>query len=417
MIDWLVTLLLPVSSLLLLLLLAHHQILSRLGAKTAYYLWSLVPLGMLFYSVPIKWQDSTTVNDIGFERYWVVPTQKLQQAVASDWLSIIWAIVAVLILLYWLGSQYYLNRYLLRHKVSPSELVTELPQGITVYLSSHAHSPMLVGFFQQKLILPEDFNDLYTPEQRELILEHEICHFQRKDMYWNMLALFCLMIFWFHPLVWLAYARYRRDQELSCDQIVLARKSFDSKVTYGKALLVAAETSPPFQFATISFKKYGDKDIMVERLNNIKNNRKASKTGLSILSLFTISMLSSLSYAGNHFDDSSAIKHANMMQGKTGIPYPVYRIEPKYPEQAIADQIEGSVLLSFDIDDMGKVQNVEVVNAKPSKIFNRSAKVALSQWQYSAPSSMTKNNLVQLDFALNENTKLTDLVERIKVGH
>ena len=149
---------------------------------------------------------------------------------------------------------------------------------------------MLVGLFKQKLIIPEDFTALYNQELQSLILEHEICHFDRNDIYWNLLAFSLLALFWFHPLVWLAYFRFRRDQELSCDQTVLARKQLNSRINYGKALLVAAETAPPLAFAQLSFKKYGDKDIMFERIKHIQINTTASKFSLILVSLLSVTL-------------------------------------------------------------------------------------------------------------------------------
>nr|WP_281255948.1 energy transducer TonB [Cognaticolwellia beringensis] len=94
----------------------------------------------------------------------------------------------------------------------------------------------------------------------------------------------------------------------------------------------------------------------------------------------------------------------------------MYRVEPKYPAKAAAESIEGSVVLKFDIDRTGMVKNVEVVNGSPAYVFDKVAKTALEQWQYEPSNSYHKNNLVQLDFAMNENSaKRESLIEQVKV--
>ena len=61
---------------------------------------------------------------------------------------------------------------------------------------------------------------------------------------------------------------------------------------------------------------------------------------------------------------------------------PIVRVTPNYPSKAAAEGVEGWVQLSFTIDEIGKVIDVEVVDAKPKRMFNREAKKALRKWKY-----------------------------------
>jgi len=223
-------------------------------------------------------------------------------------------------------------------------------------------------------------------------------------------------VFWFHPLAWLAYFRFRRDQELSCDQTVLARKRADSRINYSKALLVAAETAPPLAFAQLSFKKYGDKEIMFERIKHIKKNANASKLSLALVSVLSVTLLSGLSYAGNVGSAGDSGAKGNNHQQKDDV-MPIVRIEPKYPIQAARDNIEGAVVLKFDINLDGKVENISVVKAIPEDTFNKVATTALSQWKYDPKGQYHKGLLVQLDFRMGPDSTLdtSHLIEKIRV--
>ncbi|MCB0390705.1 MAG: energy transducer TonB [Bdellovibrionales bacterium] len=61
---------------------------------------------------------------------------------------------------------------------------------------------------------------------------------------------------------------------------------------------------------------------------------------------------------------------------------PLVRIEPQYPRQAAMQGLEGWVLLEFDITPTGHVENVKILDAKPNRVFNSSARRALEKWKY-----------------------------------
>jgi len=87
---------------------------------------------------------------------------------------------------------------------------------------------------------------------------------------------------------------------------------------------------------------------------------------------------------------------------------PIVRIEPRYPIQAARDGKEGWVRLSFTINEVGGVENVEVIEAEPRRIFDREAKRALRKWKYKPkivdgkPVKQTGMK-VQLDFKMEGN--------------
>ncbi|NCP64326.1 MAG: energy transducer TonB [Paraglaciecola sp.] len=86
---------------------------------------------------------------------------------------------------------------------------------------------------------------------------------------------------------------------------------------------------------------------------------------------------------------------------------PIVRIEPKYPVQAARDGKEGWVRLSFTINEVGGVEDVEVIDADPKRVFDREARRALEKWKYKPKIEDGKpikqfNLTVQLDFKLDQ---------------
>ncbi|MCZ0932004.1 MAG: energy transducer TonB, partial [Oligoflexia bacterium] len=86
---------------------------------------------------------------------------------------------------------------------------------------------------------------------------------------------------------------------------------------------------------------------------------------------------------------------------------PIFRIQPLYPRRAALQNIEGFVILQFDITAGGYTDNITVIQASPPQIFNSSAVQALRKWKYkpkieNGKPVRQKNLKVQLDFNLRD---------------
>jgi len=86
---------------------------------------------------------------------------------------------------------------------------------------------------------------------------------------------------------------------------------------------------------------------------------------------------------------------------------PIVRVNPKYPIGAARDGIEGWVVLAFDINAIGEVINIKIIDSQPKRVFDKAAKQALRKWKYRAKSIDGKqveqqNFTVQLDFNMSQ---------------
>ena len=70
------------------------------------------------------------------------------------------------------------------------------------------------------------------------------------------------------------------------------------------------------------------------------------------------------------------------MASADGDAVPMVRVPPQYPEKAMQRGIEGRVLIEFTISKGGTVKDPKVIAYEPSKIFNKAALKAVSQWKY-----------------------------------
>jgi protein TonB len=93
--------------------------------------------------------------------------------------------------------------------------------------------------------------------------------------------------------------------------------------------------------------------------------------------------------------------------GRDGDATPIVRIEPKYPMAAQRNGTEGWVKLSFTINELGEVEDVQVIDSEPRRVFDKEARRALKRWKYKPkmvdgkPVKMP-NQIVQLDFTMEK---------------
>ena len=117
-----------------------------------------------------------------------------------------------------------------------------------IQIRSGADSTFLTFMGGQYLIALEDG---YTQEERRRVLAHELTHLAHGDLIYNLISAFFLAAFWWNPVIWLAFRRFRRDMEVYCDYDA-ARKTGDKK-GYAETLVRAAAGTERFILGTTSF--------------------------------------------------------------------------------------------------------------------------------------------------------------------
>lgn len=159
----------------------------------------------------------------------------------------VWVIgVFALLGFYWCGS--YKLRQVQHFAVAPEKEIQELfdtccrklkiRKTIHVRLSRFLTAPVSFGWKKSFVVLPKQgLNELPQAELEHVIL-HELTHIRHGDLITN--YLFCGMqaLYWFNPMVWLAFRQMRRDREVYCDWAVLSELSDEcARIRYGQTIL------------------------------------------------------------------------------------------------------------------------------------------------------------------------------------
>jgi beta-lactamase regulating signal transducer with metallopeptidase domain len=104
--------------------------------------------------------------------------------------------------------------------------------------------PAVVGCIAPRVVVPADFDQRFTPEERAVVLAHEQAHLARQDARANGLVVLAQCLCWFNPLAHLAARLVRLDQELACDAQVVARYPA-ARRRYAEALLKTQIAATP----------------------------------------------------------------------------------------------------------------------------------------------------------------------------
>ena len=137
--------------------------------------------------------------------------------------SVIWLAGAAAMLLWALVSWLRLRR-----RVADAVLL----EG-NVFESERVASPFVLGLIRPRIYLPFGLDE----GAREQVLTHERAHIARGDHVIKPLGWLILAVYWYNPLVWLAYALFCRDIELACDERVIRRLPVSGRADYSQALL------------------------------------------------------------------------------------------------------------------------------------------------------------------------------------
>ena len=197
------------------------------------------------------------VNPSLSEHFAAVPTASVNPlyvwAYLAGW---VWLIGLGVMLLYALVS--YLR---LRRRVSVSLCVRE-----NIYLCDAISSPFILGVVKPRIYLPSGLDEV----QRQNVLSHERAHLARRDHWWKPLGFALLAVYWFNPVLWLAYALLCRDIELACDERVIRTMDESAVKTYSTVLLACSMPRKAVITCPLAFGEVGVK----ERVKNALRYKK-----------------------------------------------------------------------------------------------------------------------------------------------
>jgi beta-lactamase regulating signal transducer with metallopeptidase domain len=203
-------------------------------------------------------------------------------------------------------------------------------------------APALIGGARPAILIPEAVLQTCDPGELRLVLAHEIAHAKRADLVWDWIPAVAHLMFYFHPLVWLANQEYRLAQEMACDQAAAAGAAIDYCSVLVRLARRGTRRAPGIAWMSVTGV------ALRRRLAALLDgpSRAWSTAGSALVAAAALIALvpcrlveRSPAARGPHVEEPAALRTAaaSRMLGRPPIPAPPVVIPPAAPAQVVDD--------------------------------------------------------------------------------
>ncbi|MGA9779840.1 MAG: M56 family metallopeptidase [Limisphaerales bacterium] len=219
---------------------------------------------------------------------------------SAAWLLLASGGVSVLLLAWLSGRWWYVARRARRSthserltaRLNETRLLAGVKSVMPVKLTGNSMSPAVCGLFRPVILIPQSLAEGFSDEQLRAVLLHELIHLRRRDVWLNFLQTLLQIIYWWHPLLWLANARIRRVREEAVDDAVMLALRNEAG-TYAPTLLEVAKLALNRPLASLGLvgilESRSALRQRIERLVQFNPPRKAGLTFVSLCGVFVFS--------------------------------------------------------------------------------------------------------------------------------
>lgn len=230
-----------VSTITIVVILIIRRLFSKqLSAKWQYNLWFLLLIALTLPFIPkqliqlknpfiffhinqsnkvgdstISTVEGSKLSNVNWMQDFAIPVNQLNLKFLTVGLTTIWIagmlVMAVLFLHAWFKvrkikkTTTVLNNQDVVHLFERCKQHLNISKPLTVGESSLVKSPMTFGLFKTYVVLPKHLDEWMAIKDIEYIFMHELHHYKYKDLATNYLMIIYQILYWFNPLVWIAF--------------------------------------------------------------------------------------------------------------------------------------------------------------------------------------------------------------------
>lgn len=358
---------------LLLVVSVRKPLRSAFGAGVAYKAWIGVPIAVIAVMLPariVASASSPAFHVLGTESMSFPVLAGTMPVQSAQWLCWIWlaGMLLMALRLQWLQRRF-------RHALGNLQLRAD---GM-LQAEVSAGLPAVYGLWRPTIVVPVDFDLRYSEEERQLMQAHERSHVTSGDLTVNAMVAVLRSLFWFNPLLHAAARRFRHDQELACDQRVIARHP-QSRRSYGEAMFKTQLAAGPLPLGC----HWGYGHPLKERIAMLKQpipTRARVLTGSALMLALSLGV-GLTAWATQPAQEQAKPQVASGATGEPSMPEDVQGTPPLYPKPAVDQKLSGKVVLLVDVAADGRVTGIVVESSRPAGVFDAAAIEAAWQWKF-----------------------------------
>ncbi|NWG71824.1 MAG: hypothetical protein HXY23_09495 [Parvularculaceae bacterium] len=313
-----------VSLLIVVILIIRRPIARRFGAEAAYLLWLAPALRILLPEIPAPLAFNASAPDkINVAQMIDASAAAIAgEPVTADPAPLLLALwgggAAVFLLLQAARQRSFLRRVTTSAAAPSARLSAEaaiaadkagLKKPVPILVAATETGPLVCGVLRPIVVLPASFETAFTPDERRLALAHEFEHVRRSDLAVALAAILFRALQWPNPLAHAAFARFRADQEATCDAAVMERcgNRPDIAHAYGSAMLKSAACVVSAPAASLSMSHQLKERLMLMKTRMTGRSRLARTIGVALVAL-GVAASASYSQAGEPQEKRVVVK-------------------------------------------------------------------------------------------------------------
>ena len=164
-----------------------------------------------------------------------------------------------------------------------SKVKTAVRLSSNVYQSEHVNAPFILGLFAPRIYIPFHIKS----KELDSIIAHERAHIKRRDHWLKPIAFLILSLYWFNPLIWIAYYFLCKDIELACDEYAIKDMSDSQRAAYSQTLLSCTANQRIFAACPLAF---GSKNVKT-RIRAVLSYRKPHTWIITVTAILVLAVV------------------------------------------------------------------------------------------------------------------------------
>lgn len=399
LVAWLVEATLAGSTALLAVLALRGRLRAWFGAGTAYAAWVAIPAALFATFLPALPSPLPVVPVLVSQAPFVLLSEAVPRQSAAD--------VAMWICMAWAGGcALFATHLVVQQRRFVRGLGRLQDQGDGLLLADAvAGLPAAIGAWKPRIVMPADAMTRYDGHERALMLAHEREHVVHGDLLANAALALLRSVFWFNPLLHLAAPRFRDDQELACDQRVIAAYP-QARRAYGEAMLKTQVAAGMLPLGC----QWGQSHPLKERIEMLKQPQPSAlrRTGGRAMVIAILLAAGYTAWAaqpgpagaaspatGSDVAPQASIDNASRVSNP-----------PVYPVDAQKAGVTGMVVLVVDVSIDGSVSATKVDRSAGDPRLDAAALDAVKHWKFTPAikdgKPVASQVMVPVDFRIDD---------------